>query len=242
MMRGRLDSKDLTCAALAGADRFQHVYPGINAYMFDYETEGDAAAAWVPELFDIPEPVRASLRFYEVAGGPLGPYREAAQLIFVERDGKPARFFTRLIANQPRAFEMYQRLGIPVSLGEVGIQNDGGVVTAWAERPRGIRLCIGLMTIDELESSAPQEIRNTVVSARVGGDSLGTHGTEARIEVIEHAWTFRASAVWSGKGQCSYTMESLLDPMHRLPVKRSLGARHVVGDGFHERSTLIATL
>lgn len=231
MMRGKLNSGDLTSPVLAARGHFSDRYVGIRSTIFDYETDAEAAAALVPTLLEIPLPAVASLRFHDVSGGPMGPYREVAQVVFVQHAGVSMRFFTRVIVDSPRAYEMYVRRGIPVSFGLVHLAVHDGVVAAWAERPVGVRLCSGLMSIDTLESDSPQTHVGRLISASVGRDATRPDGPGFPVGILGHHWTHTTVESWRGEGGCTYTGQSLLDPLHLLPVKRPLPARWCRGDG-----------
>lgn len=195
---------------------------GVHSYTFNYETDPAAAAELVPEPLTLPEPVTVRLIFNNFEWSTGGPYRELLQGINVEFEGEACVYFPQVAVTEAVPLvtgrEVY---GFPKKLGHVEFVRQDDILAMYYERPKGIRLCTGVIRQIKPVESPPEGTVMKAVNLRViTCPEPGRDHSLSELVLAELAMT--NMEVWVSEGNCSYTGISELDPWHKLPVVRRL--------------------
>ncbi len=115
--------------------------------------------------------------------------------------------------------------GYPKKLARIGLETDGDMTIGTTERPRGNRICTGVMRPEEPIPPDPTAPAGGAVSLRVlpGAEEGAGPSVAELVEVPGKSTTLEA---WSGPGFLESNSHSTLDPWHRLSVRRLLGASY----------------
>ena len=139
-------------------DRPPYYYRGIEVMGFAYETDDDAAAAIVPEgLVIAHSPAIAQLIFTNFHFSTLGAYTEAILGVSCLWEGEPVTYCSNLlVTNEVGLIGGREPYGFPKLFGEVEWVKEHEIITAYAERPRGKRICTGVLRPRDI--LAPEDV------------------------------------------------------------------------------------
>ena len=128
-------------------DRPPYYYRGIEVMGFAYETDDDAAAAIVPEGLTIAHsPAIAQLIFTNFHFSTLGAYTEAILGVSCLWEGEPVTYCANLlVTNEVGLIGGREPYGFPKLFGEVEWVKEHEIISAYAERPKGKRICTGVL-------------------------------------------------------------------------------------------------
>jgi len=212
-------------------DKPPYYYRGIEMMAFAYETDDDAAAAIVPEgLVIAHSPAIAQLIFTNFHFSTLGAYTEAILGVSCLWEGEPVTYCSNLlVTNEVGLIGGREPYGFPKLFGEVEWVKEHEIISAYAERPKGKRICTGVMRprdilapddivtpplvtlkiIPSPEEGAPPEVCELVRTPLqfdliVGSDGRGEG--------------------FSGPGNVTFDSPSAVDPWHRMPVRRMVAS------------------
>ncbi len=209
---------------------------------FDYETDADAAAALIPDMLELPEPVTATLLLNDYPWSTLGPYREAVLAVPVRHAGAALLYTTHLMLDRAvlvlAGRELY---GFPKKLGVVEWCEQDDVLAAYVERPRGIRICSGVFRAQSPLPAPPAGTALATCALRIIGSPEAGRDCSL-VELIRTDLALANVEMWSGEGGCHFAGESILDPWHRLPVRRMLSSTLIVTDFVLDTGTILATI
>lgn len=212
-------------------DRPPYYYRDIEMLSFAYETDDDAAADIVPEgLVLASSPAVAVVIFPDFHFSTLGAYREVIFGVKCLWQDKPVTYCANLLVTDDIG-ELGGRdiYGFPKLLGHIEWVKEHNLIVAYAERPKGKRLCTGILrprdplARDQIETSpcvtlkiipspeenAPPEVCELVMTPFGVQPVIGPDG---QLEGF------------SGPGNLTFESASSIDPWHRLPVRRMLFA------------------
>jgi len=111
----------------------------------------------------------------------------------------------------------------------------------YAERPRGIRICSGVMR-DEMVFSPMDEgsaVSQIVLRAIPSPEENTRHSL---LELVKVDYIIEKGEMSFGPGNCSFPGESELDPWHRLPVRKMLLCTHMSFNGTLAYGKILANL
>ncbi len=209
---------------------------------FDYETDADAAAELIPEQLSLTDPPTASLYINEYPWSTLGPYKEAVLGVNVLYDNRSIQYLCHLIldSNVPilAGREVY---GFPKKMGFVEIVREEDLIAAYVERPKGIRICSGVMRPEQPLGPAPDGTALEACGLRIV-PSPEKDRDYSLVELIQTDMILNSAEMWLGTGNCHFTGASILDPWHKLPVKNILAATYTVCDFILQEGRILETL
>jgi acetoacetate decarboxylase len=190
-------------------DRPPYYYRGIEVMGFAYETDDDAAAAIVPEGLTIAHsPAIAQLIFTNFHFSTLGAYTEAILGVSCLWEGEPVTYCANLlVTNEVGLIGGREPYGFPKLFGEVEWVKEHEIISAYAERPKGKRICTGVLRPRDIlapEDVASPPLVTLKVELIVGSDGRGEG--------------------FSGPGNVTFDSPSAVDPWHRMPVRRMVAA------------------
>lgn len=205
-------------------------YKKARMMRFDYETDAEAAAELLPEQLSLPDTATASLNFVDYPWSTLGAYHEAILGIQAVYGDRELSYLTHLIldSNTPilAGREIY---GFPKKMGCVEFVREDDLIAAYVERPKGIRICSGVMRIEQQLPPLPDGTPLEACALRVI-PSPEEGKAHSLVELIQTDLIASSVEMWTGPGSCLLTGASALDPWHRLPVKEMLSCVYMVCD------------
>jgi acetoacetate decarboxylase len=212
-------------------DKPPYYYRDIEMMAFAYETDDDAASAIVPEGLTIAHsPAIAQLIFTNFHFSTLGAYTEAILGVSCLWEGEPVTYCSNLlVTNEVGLIGGREPYGFPKLFGEVEWIKEHEIISAYAERPKGKRICTGVMRprdilapedvvtpplvtlkiIPSPEEGAPPEVCELV---RTPLDFQLVVGSDGRGEGF------------AGPGNVTFDSPSAVDPWHRMPVHRMVAS------------------
>ena len=200
-----------------------------NFIRFDYITDAESASELIPEQLSLTDPATAVLMFGHYPWSTIGSYKEAMIGVNVEYKGEAMFFPTYLILDKA-GFGGREVVGYPKKMGIVEFTKYDDVMGAYVERPKGIRICSGVMRPEQpIDMSMMQDNVRTTCTLRVipNPDKSKPHSL---VELIRTDTEVSETEIWMGTGSCTLSGESALDPWHKLPVKEMLMSCYAVGD------------
>lgn len=204
-------------------------YTDLERLVFNYETDEEAVLDILPEGLEVTTPATASLLFLRYPFSTLGPYLETILSVGCIWESSPCSFIAHIVvdSDQPQAAGR-EIWGYPKKMAHITLETEGDLITGTMERPRGNRICTGVMRLEQrLATGGPAS--RSVMSLRVipnPEDSL----TPSLMELIETRSTTEDKLAYSGPGFAEYNSVSNLDPWHRFTVRKFLGASYARGD------------
>ncbi|MBW2143502.1 MAG: acetoacetate decarboxylase family protein [Deltaproteobacteria bacterium] len=218
------------------------IYKGANIYAFQYETDEETARGLLPEQLSLTDTPTATLAFIEYDQSSLGPYREITLSIDSVYEGEQIPYLAYLFLDEDVPIlagrEVY---GFPKKKALIEFTRQEDVLGMYAERPRGIRICSGVMR-DEMVFSpmeAGSAVSQIVLRAIPSPEENTRHSL---LELVKVDYIIEKGEMSFGPGNCSFPGESELDPWHRLPVRKMLLCTHMSFNGTLAYGKILANL
>ncbi len=245
-VQGRLTKQSMASTLPVDAPAYHKkpfYFKGARLLRFDYETEPETAAGLVPEQLRLTEPATAFLLINAYPWSTLGPYREAVLGVNVHYGDRPLHYITHLILDSDVPILAGRELyGFPKKMGIIEFAQQDDVLAAYVERPRGIRICSGVFRPESpLEPPPPDGTPLQTCALRVV-PSPAKDRDHSLVELIQTDMVLRSVEVWTGTGSCDFPGISVLDPWHRLSVKRMVAATSLVADFVLPEGRILETL
>lgn len=197
---------------------------------FDYETDAESAAALLPEQLTVPDTPTASLNFVDYTWSSIGPYHEAILAIQAVYGGEELFYLTHLILDRDTPILVGRDIyGFPKKMGHVEFVREEDLIAAYVERPRGLRICSGLMRVEQPLEPLPDGTPLKACALRVI-PSPEKDKDHSLVELIQTDLVVSSVEMWTGTGSCHFTGASALDPWHKLPVKGMLSSIYMIFD------------
>lgn len=195
-------------------------YRDMDNISIAYETDEDAALDMLPavEGLELVRPATARVMLAKMPFTTFGAYEEMYQLIDVTWQGVPAIYPVQILLNQESALAAGRELwGNPKKFGHIDWTTESEIHQGTAERPRGSRICTVLMRPEQPVEVEPYEMN--IIGLRVVPSPEKDAPPSLAQLVLNHC-DVRPQTAWSGQGSVHFGAESLLDPWHKLPVKK----------------------
>jgi acetoacetate decarboxylase len=232
-LQGRLTKDNLAATMPVDAPAYHRKpfhYKKARWMRFDFETDAEAAAALLPEQLTLPDTPTASLSFVDYTWSSLGPYRESILAIQAICGGEELFYLTHLILDRDTPILVGREVyGFPKKMGHVEFVQEEDLMAAYVERPRGIRICSGIMRAEQPLEPLPDGTPLKACSLRVI-PSPEKDKDHSLIELIQTDLVVSSVEMWTGPGSCHFTGASALDPWHKLPVKEMMSCIYMVFD------------
>ena len=208
-----------------------YYYRGIEMLAFVYETDDEAAAAVLPEGLTLASsPAVAQLLFPNFHFSTLGAYKEVILGLNALWKGKPVTYCVGLlVTNEVGLIGGREPYGFPKLFANIEWSKERNLISAWAERPAGKRICAGVMRPRDILK--PEDVvSNPLVTLKV----IPSPEKDAPPEVCELVMTpvdFQLitgadgkSEGFVGPGNATFDSPSAVDGYFRLPVKRMIAS------------------
>lgn len=196
-----------------------------------YETDPDAALDLLPEGLVLPERATATLLFIRYPWSTLGPYEETILGLPCFFNGEPKFYIPHIVVNsdipQVAGREIW---GFPKKMATITIETEYDIIWGKMERPGGNLICsAGIRPetpVDETPGAGGGGLSLRVIPSPEEG---APPSLAELVEVLPFS-TPRVLESWTGPGWVKYHSDTDLDPWHKLPVVRVLGASYRVTD------------
>ncbi|MBL7166274.1 MAG: acetoacetate decarboxylase family protein [Dehalococcoidales bacterium] len=223
---GRLNKKNIGFSMPVDAPLYSKppiYYKDVEAISFTYETDEDAVLDILPEGLEINSPPMANLIFIKYPFSTLGPYDEVILGISCLWQGKPRFYIAHIVLNTDIPLAAGREIwGYPKKLAHITLEKEGDLITGTMERPWGNRICTGV-----IRPETPIEV---VQAEPVPGMSLRVipspeEGEEPSLmDLVEVPPNSTTKEAWQGPGFAQYNSTSIIDPWHRIAIKKPLMA------------------
>jgi len=160
----------------------------------------------------------------------LGPYRETILGLSVMYNGQATEYLTHLILDSNAPILVGREIyGFPKKMGHIEFVQQEDIRAGYVERPKGIRICSCVFRPEKPMDPLPDNTPLEPCSLRVI-PSPEKDKDYSLVELIQTKMILSNTEIWSGSGNCHFTGASVLDPWHRLPIKKHLSATYMVAD------------
>jgi acetoacetate decarboxylase len=200
-------------------------YKNVEAISFSYETDEEAVLDILPAGLELPSPAMATTIFLRYPFSTLGPYEEAILGIGCTWRGEPRFYIAHIVVNSDIPMAAGREVwGYPKKFAVIDLQKEGDLITGIMERPKGNRICTGVM-----RPETPVEVG---IIEPVPGLSLRVipspeEGAEPSLmELIEVPPDSTTIEAWQGPGFLQYESTSTIDPWHKIEVRKMLSATY----------------
>ncbi len=232
-LQGRLKKDSMAATMPVDAPAYHKkpfYYKKARWMRFDYETDAESAAELLPEQLSLPDTPTASLNFVDYSWSTLGPYHEAILAIQAIYGDEELFYLTHLILDRDTPILVGRDIyGFPKKMGCVEFVQDEDLMAAYVERPRGIRICSGVMRMEQPLEPFPDGTSLKACSMRVI-PSPEKDKDHSLVELIQTDLVVSSAEMWMGPGSCCLTGASVLDPWHKLPVNNMLSSIYMIFD------------
>ncbi len=203
-----------------------YYYKGAESMAFAYETDEEAAAELLPEGLELTTPATAHVSFINYPFSTLGSYAEAILGLACTWQGQPRSYVAHIVLDTDSPFAAGREIwGIPKKLARITLDMDGDLVIGTMERPKGNRICTGVMRLEEPLPAGPVAAGGGSVFLRVIPSP--EEGAEPSLaELIEVPANSTVLEAWQGTGFVEFNSHSTIDPWYKLSVKRMVGASY----------------
>jgi len=208
-----------------------YYYRGIEMLAFVYETDEEAAAAVLPEGLTLADsPAVAQLLFPNFHFSTLGAYKEVILGLNALWEGQPVTYCVGLlVTNEVGLIGGREPYGFPKLFANIEWSKERNLISAWAERPTGKRICTGVLRPRDILK--PEDVAsNPLVTLKV----IPSPEEGAPPEVCELVMTpisFELITGADGKGEgfvgpgnATFDSPSAVDGYFRLPVKKMIAS------------------
>jgi len=201
-------------------------YRYAEAIAIDYETDEEAALDLLPEGLELPSPPMASLLLVRYPFSTFGAYEEAILGIISTWKGEQRFYIPHIVLNsdipQAAGREIW---GIPKKMAHITLEKGADLIWGKMERPQGNRIVTA-----GVRPETPIEIEKSdidVISVCLRVIPSPEEGAEPSIaELVEVYSKITFVEMWQGPGWIQYDTVSMIDPWHKLSVKRIVGATY----------------
>ena len=210
-------------------ERLPDFYKGASMLLFRYETDPEAAQALVPAQFQLADRPVASTLFAEYPWSTLGPYNEVAQTLECTYKGQPMSFAVRLHVTTDAAMAAGREIaGFPKKIAHIEFHK-GSQYLSFLDRPCGLRLCSATVKPLQVVQPSPLPMKLPFACVRLI-PSPEEKAAPSLLQLVGTTWILQSGELWLGRGTCSFSGASDLDPYHKLPVRKLLECTLFLGD------------
>ncbi len=202
----------------------------LESITITYETDMDAALDMLPadENLELAHPTTAKMIFTRMPYTPWGAYNEVYQVIDCLWQGQPCIFPVRLLVDNEIALTIGRELwGNPKKFGFIEFSHESNIIQCIGERPRGNRICTGLIQLDtpiEVEPTTMDVLGLRVIPNPENIDEFSI------AELLMNTLTIRPKQAWTGSGSLMFNVMSELDPWYKLPVRKLVSTVYSISD------------
>ena len=119
--------------------------------------------------------------------------------------------------------------GFPKKKAFIEFNRQDDVLGMYVERPKGIRICSGIIRDETPFSPVPDGVMRSVALRAIS--SPEENKMHSLLELVRVDTILEKGIVSIGTGSCRFMGESELDPWHKLPVRRMSLCSHAIVDG-----------
>ncbi len=212
-------------------DRPPYYYRGLEMMAFAYETDEEAAAAIVPEELTLANsPAVAQLIFPHFHFSTLGTYKEVILGVSCLWEDQPVTYCVALlVTNEVGLIGGREPYGFPKLFANIEWSKENNLISAYAERPAGKRICSGVIRPRDILS--PEDVQTPPLVTLKVIPSPEEGAPPEVCELVRTPVDFELVTGADGKGEgfagpgnVTFDSPSVLDSWSRLPVGAMVGA------------------
>jgi acetoacetate decarboxylase len=197
-------------------------YRDVEAISLTYETEEEAAADILPEGLELTTPATATVIIVRYPFSTLGPYEEAILGLSCTFNGDTKFYIAHIVVNTDIPLAAGREIwGYPKKFAHITLQKEGDLVIGTMERPKGNRICTGIIRPERPLPPAGPVRGGGSLSLRVIPSPDGSD-KPSLAELIEVPGDSTPIESYEGAGSLQFNSTSLVDPWHKLAVKKML--------------------
>lgn len=232
-IQGRLSPADLGSVVPVTSPPYvpgRRDYEGIDTLRFRYRTDGEAAAALLPDVFEVEDRPIATISWVSFGVSSPGAYREVATTIDCRWGEEVFSFALRYYVTNDTAMVAgrewigFAKMGGHVDWDPRAVTTDAPIRAA-LERPKGLLLATGVFMPTEWVGPG-REKSFTSWNLRVVPHAIPTEEPSVR-ELVRYGFTISGGSVWKGIGAPHFSGASPIDPLHELPVLEMVDATYI---------------
>ena len=121
-------------------------YKDVEAISIVYETDEDAALDLLPDGLELTSPAMATVIIVRYPFSTLGPYEEAMLGLSCTFKGNPKFYIAHIVVNTDIPLAAGREIwGYPKKFAHIALEKEGDLVIGIMERPKGNRICTGMV-------------------------------------------------------------------------------------------------
>lgn len=200
-------------------------YKETESIGFAYETDEEAVLEILPEGLEVPSPAIATVIFVRYPFSTLGVYDEAILGVGCTWQGAPRFYIAHIVVNSDVPMAAGREIwGYPKKFADISFQKEGDLILGTMERPKGNRICTGVMRPEvPVESGQAEPIPGLSLRVIPSPEEGAEPSLMELVEVLTDSTTLEA---WQGPGFVQYESTSSIDPWHRIEVRKVLSATY----------------
>lgn len=189
-----------------------------------YETDMDAALDVLPDGLEVSGTAIATVLFIRYPFSTLGAYEEVILGLGCTLKKQPRFYIAHIVVNTDIPMAAGREIwGYPKKFACITLEKEGDLMIGTMERPRGNRICTGVVRPEKPVIAQPASGGGGTLSLRVIPSPEGK--TEPSLaELIEVPTESTTLEAFTGTGFLEYDSKSTLDPWHKLIVKNIVSA------------------
>jgi len=199
-------------------------YSNVEAISLTYETDEDAALDLLPDGLELTAPAIATVIFVRYPFSTLGPYEEAILGLACTFKGAAKFYIAHIVVNTDIPMAAGREIwGYPKKFAHITLEKEGDLVIGTMERPKGNRICTGVVRPERPLPPMPPAKGGGTLSLRVIPSPDGSP-EPSLAELIDVPPDSKLIEAYEGAGSLVYNSPSDIDPWHKLAVKRMISA------------------
>lgn len=200
-------------------------YRDVEAISFTYETDEEAVLDILPGGLEIASPAMATLLFIRYPFSTLGPYMESILSISCLWQGSPRSYIAHIVLDTDAPLAAGREVwGFPKKLAHITLGKEGDLVIGTMERPRGHRICSGVVRPEKPVEPGGAEPVPALALRVVPSPEEGAE--PSLMELVEVPPGGSTREAWIGPGFAEFHSTSTIDPWHRVSIKRMVTAAY----------------
>jgi len=195
-------------------------YHDVEAISITYETDEDSALDILPAGLELAIPATATVIFLRYPFSTLGPYNEAILGVSCIYNGLPKFYITYIVVDSDIPLSAGREIwGYPKKFAQITLEKDGDSIIGTMERPRGNRICTGIVRLEKPLQPTETGKGSGSISLRVIPNPNGSNDPSIA-ELIEVPPDNTPIESYEGSGSVQFNSNSVTDPWHKLVVNK----------------------
>lgn len=201
------------------------VFANSHVLVFRYQSDPEAIASMVPEIFTVPDDAEVNVGFYNYGITRMGGYREFMVFVTVEYEGTTYNYSPIMyVTNEVSLIAGREIIGVPKLSADIRFDplepKAESIFSARLSRPADVPLAYAAVRprVHLGDLSAPGA--SALGSGSAGSIALRNNlATTSCPDLVFIKSEFTKGDLWACDGEITWTGLSAVDPLHRLPIR-----------------------